>query len=111
MILGIPILDIAWVMINRIRRGQHPMRRDILPLYARFTHLHYRLLFGGLNTKQICFLLYGVTFILGTLTLVLPSDLKLIGLLLMGGLMILLLRWSVYLQNRKLDTDKLQKSL
>ncbi len=80
-------------------------------MHARFTHLHYRLLFGGLNAKQICFLLYGVTFMLGLLALVLPSNLKFIGLLLMGGLMILLLRWSVYLQNRKHDLGKLQESL
>jgi UDP-GlcNAc:undecaprenyl-phosphate/decaprenyl-phosphate GlcNAc-1-phosphate transferase len=110
MLLGIPILDIAWVMINRIRRGQHPMQRDILPLHARFTHLHYRLLFGGLNPKQICLLLYGVTFMLGILTLVLPSALKLLGLLLMGVFMILLLRLSIYLQHRKLMTSQRQES-
>src|SRR4029077_4689800 len=69
LILGIPILDIAWVMVNRVRRGQHPMQRDELPLQARKTHLHYRLLFGGLSTRQVCLVLYSATALLGAFAL------------------------------------------
>lgn len=101
MILGIPILDIAWVMVNRMRRGQHPMQFDVLYLHYRHTHLHYRLLFGGLNAKQICYVLYGVTFTFGLLALQLPHLYKLVGFALVGITMMALLLWSTQLQKRK----------
>ncbi|MDQ2717504.1 MAG: undecaprenyl/decaprenyl-phosphate alpha-N-acetylglucosaminyl 1-phosphate transferase [Chloroflexota bacterium] len=101
MLLGLPILDIAWVMLNRVRRGQHPMQRDILPLHSGSTHLHYRLLFGGLNAQQVCFVLYGVTFLFGLFALALPPIYKLIGFVLVGVVMASLLLWSRRLQTRR----------
>lgn len=100
-ILGLPILDIAWVMFNRIRRGQHPMQRDELPLYARKTHLHYRLLFGGLSTRQVCLVFYGTTLLLGTAAILLPSVYKFVGILLATAIMALLLWWSTRLQSKR----------
>lgn len=91
LILGIPILDIAWVMLNRIRRGQHPMQRDELPLQARKTHLHYRLLFGGLSTRQVCLVLYSATALLGLFALLLPSVYKFIGIAMVVVVMAFLL--------------------
>ena len=101
MILGIPILDIAWVMVNRIRRGQHPMQFDVLYLHYRHTHLHYRLLFGGLNARQICYILYSVIFVFGLLALQLPHLYKLVGFALVGITMMALLLWSTQLQKRE----------
>ncbi len=106
MLLGIPILDVALVMIHRIMRGQHPMQRDLLPLHARFTHLHYRLLFGGLNPRQVCLVLYAATCTLGILALALPSFYKFVGILLVEGIMVGLLRWSAYLQKRKAELSR-----
>lgn len=100
LILGLPILDIAWVMFKRIRRGQNPMRRDELPLHARETHLHYRLLFGGLSTRQICLVFYGSTILLGLAALLLPSVYKFLGLALAVAIMIFLLWWSGRLQTK-----------
>ena len=99
-VLGIPILDVAWVAFNRIRRGQHPMQRDELPRYARQTHLHYRLLLGGLSVRQVCLVLYGATFLLGLCTL-LPLIYKILSLVLVVVLMVVLLRWSTYLQVKR----------
>lgn len=109
LILGIPILDIAWVMLNRIRRGQHPMQRDILPLQARRTHLHYRLLYGGLTPRQICLVLYGATFLLGALALLLPSVYKLLAIVLAVLVMAALLWWSTRLQNKREQQEILRK--
>jgi len=61
-VLGVPILDVAVVMINRIRRGQSPLHYDK-------THLHYRMMATGLNARQICYLFYGLTFLFGLLAL------------------------------------------
>lgn len=101
LVLGIPILDIAWVMVNRIRRGQHPMQRDILPLQARKTHLHYRLLFGGLTPRQVCLILYGATALLGAFALFLTSVYKFLGILMVVVVMAVLLWWSTRLQNKR----------
>ncbi len=106
MILGIPILDIAWVMVNRIRRGQHPMQFDVLSLHYRNTHLHYRLLFGGLNARQICYILYAVTFTFGLLALRLPHIYKFVGFALVGITMMALLLWSTRLQKRKEENEQ-----
>src|SRR5215472_5469080 len=62
MVLGIPILDVAVFIINRIRRHQSPVHYDK-------THLHYRLMAMGLSVKQICYLFYGVAIIFGLLAL------------------------------------------
>src|SRR5712692_411703 len=66
-VLGVPILDVAVVMINRIRRGQSPLHYDK-------THLHYRLMATGLNTRQICYMFYRLTFLFGLLALSVPKD-------------------------------------
>ena len=102
LVLGIPILDIAWVAINRIRRGQSPLQRDILPLHARKTHLHYRLLFGGLSPRQVCLVIYGATALLGAFALLnLPSIYKFLGIALVVVVMALLLWWSTRLQIKR----------
>jgi UDP-GlcNAc:undecaprenyl-phosphate GlcNAc-1-phosphate transferase len=101
LILGIPILDIAWVMFRRVRRGQHPMQRDELPLHARSTHLHYRLLFGGLSTHQVCLVFYSTTALLGLAALLLPSFYKFLGIVLAIMLMAWLTWWSSRLQSRQ----------
>ena len=101
LILGIPILDIAWVMLNRNRRGQHPMQREELPLQARKTHLHYRLLFGGLSVRQVCLVLYSATALLGAIALFLPSVYKFIGIAMVILVMAFLLWWSTRLQIKR----------
>ncbi len=110
LILGIPILDIAWVMLNRVRRGQHPMQRDELPLYARQTHLHYRLLFGGLSVRQVCLVFYGATILLGVLAIALPSVYKFLAIAIAIAIMILLLWWSTRLQNKREQLQKQEKA-
>ncbi|GLV55011.1 undecaprenyl-phosphate alpha-N-acetylglucosaminyl 1-phosphate transferase [Dictyobacter sp. S3.2.2.5] len=98
MILGIPILDIAWVAVNRLRRGQNPMQRDLLPQYAHKTHLHYRLAFGGLSARQICYVFYGITALFGLSALFLTGIFKFLGFGLVG-LSVCVLFWiSIYLQ-------------
>lgn len=94
MVLGIPILDVAIVVINRIRRGQHPLHYDK-------THLHYRLLATGLSVRQICYLFYGITIMFGILGLN-PSHLyKLLGIAFVGVVMIALIVWIDWRQRQR----------
>ncbi len=97
MVLGIPILDVAVVMMNRVRRGQHPLHYDK-------THLHYRLLATGLSVRQICYVFYGLTIAFGLLDLSLlrlAKLYKLVGIGLVGVAMIALIAWIDYQQRQR----------
>ncbi|MFL5655422.1 MAG: glycosyltransferase family 4 protein [Ktedonobacteraceae bacterium] len=99
MVLGVPILDVAVVMINRIRRGQSPLHYDK-------THLHYRLMATGLSVKQICYVIYGLSFIYGLLALTLSGIhnahfYKFIGVGLVVLTMAALIIWIDYRQRQR----------
>src|SRR5437868_386688 len=98
MVLGVPILDVAVVMINRIRRGQSPLHYDK-------THLRCRLMGTGLSVKQICYVIYGLSFIYGLLALTLSGIhnahfYKFTGVVLVGLTMIALIIWIDRRQRR-----------
>jgi UDP-GlcNAc:undecaprenyl-phosphate/decaprenyl-phosphate GlcNAc-1-phosphate transferase len=86
MVLGLPILDVAIVMINRVRRGQSPLHYDT-------THLHHRLKSTGLSPRQICYLFYAFTTFFGILALNLLPIYKLVGIALVIATMIGLIIW------------------
>jgi UDP-GlcNAc:undecaprenyl-phosphate GlcNAc-1-phosphate transferase len=86
MVLGVPILDVAVVIINRLRRGEHPFHYDK-------THLHYRLQATGLSVKQICYVFYGLTVVFGLLALRFEHFFKLIGIILVVLTITALIMW------------------
>jgi UDP-GlcNAc:undecaprenyl-phosphate GlcNAc-1-phosphate transferase len=76
--MGVPIIDVAWLIVSRWRRGESPTHpgRD---------HLHHRLLALGLGQRQIVCLYYLLCLLFGGLALMAPSRLfKLIALLTLG---------------------------
>ncbi len=90
-VLGIPILDVAVVVINRMRRGQSPTHYDK-------THLHHRLMATGLNARQICYLFYGLALIFGLLALSISGInyahfYKFVGITMVGLTMLALIIW------------------
>ncbi len=93
MVLGIPILDVALVMINRVRRGQRPWHYDT-------THLHQRLRATGWSVRQICYVLYGLTFLFGILAVVFKHALKFVGLGIVVLAMAALIFWIDYSQRQ-----------
>lgn len=62
LLLGLPILDTARVIIRRVRQGRSPLRFDR-------SHLHHRLLSGGLTQRQIVVIFYVVTAGFGIVTI------------------------------------------
>ena len=94
MVMGIPIMDTALVIINRLRHGHSPSHADK-------THLHHRFLATGLNARQICYILYGLTLVFGTLALRFERILKLIGFGLVFVTMVILIAWMDNLQRRR----------
>lgn len=106
MVLGVPIIDVAVVIINRIRRGQSPLHYDK-------THLHHRLMATGLSVKQICYVIYGLALIFGLLAVTLSGVqhyahfYKFVGLTLVGLAMVGLIAWMDYWQRHRGERIKL----
>lgn len=85
LVMGIPIVDVAWTILDRWRHGVSPIHGDR-------RHLHFRLQDAGISTRTIVFIYWGFCAIAGTLALFLSSPVhKLLILLLLGGLTTLLL--------------------
>ncbi|MFH1610455.1 MAG: MraY family glycosyltransferase [Patescibacteria group bacterium] len=73
LIMGIPILDIIWVVFRRIFSGKHFYQADR-------KHLHHRLLDVGLSSRQTVLLLYLLTLIFGVSSIFLQSQHKVLAL-------------------------------
>ena len=94
LVLAVPILDVAWQIIDRLRRGQNPLQGDR-------GHLHFRLSDGGLPTRWIVMGYYLVAIAFGLVAIFAPSGLfKLLLLLAISAFVFLLLIW---LSKRPLD--------
>ena len=99
MVIGVPVLDVAVVIISRIRRGQSPLHYDK-------SHLHYRLMTTGLSVKQICYLFYGLALAFGLLALSFSGIYfahlyKFVGIILVGLTMIGLIVWIDRRQHKR----------
>lgn len=79
-VMGLPLLDVVWQTIDRLRRGQNPVQGDR-------GHLHYRLQDLGLSQRQIVLGYYAFCAMFGVLTLVISSRLfKFVALVVMAVL-------------------------
>lgn len=67
LVMGLPLLDVAWQAINRVRHGRSPFAGDR-------GHLHFRLLDIGLSQRQIVTGYYLFCAFFGMLTLVTTSQ-------------------------------------
>ncbi len=88
LVLGLPALDVAWLVVTRLRRGVSPGTggRD---------HLHLRLLDRGWGERTIVVGYWSFCALFGLLTLTLPNrTYKLVALLVLGGLALAVLVWA-----------------
>jgi UDP-GlcNAc:undecaprenyl-phosphate GlcNAc-1-phosphate transferase len=87
LVLLVPIVDVAWLIVSRWRRGASPTQ-------AGRDHLHHRLLDLGLSQRQIVFLYYLLCLFFGGMALLAPSRLfKLIALLVLAMGTLIALWW------------------
>jgi len=78
LIMGLPILDVVWVMMRRtVIEHRSPFRSPDRK------HLHFRLLDIGLSPRQSVLLLYFITAVFGSATLFVHGMTKLVVLLLL----------------------------
>jgi UDP-GlcNAc:undecaprenyl-phosphate GlcNAc-1-phosphate transferase len=85
--LGLPLFDLAFVVLRRTMTGRPVWQggRD---------HLHHRLLDAGLTPRQVAWAYYGIAAAFGLSTLVLPSWGKLLALVGLVGVLLGLVQWS-----------------
>lgn len=83
LVLGIPILDAAWVILRRVFSGQSPWVADR-------RHLHHRLLDAGLTQKQTVTLYWALSAIFGSIALASRTYGKTIAAVTIFGLMIVI---------------------
>lgn len=97
LVMGIPVLDAGWVILQRIFTGQSPFKGDR-------RHLHYRLTEIGFSEPQAVLFLYALSGIFGVSALFLQSMGKLIALGVLVAVMITIIvtMFLVY----KLKTNK-----
>ncbi len=88
LVVGLPALDVAWLIVDRLRRGLRPGQggRD---------HLHFRLLDLGLAERTIVIGYWAFCALFGALTLILDDRLyKLVALAGLGIAALTLLIWA-----------------
>ena len=69
LVMGLPLMDLGWQIVNRLRHGYNPFHGDR-------GHLHFRLLDAGLlSPRQIALGYYAICALFGLLTLVTTSQL------------------------------------
>lgn len=67
LVMGLPLMDVAWQVLNRVRQGRSPFEGDR-------GHVHFRLLDLGFNQRQIVLVYYLFCAFFGILTLLIESQ-------------------------------------
>lgn len=100
LVMGLPVLDVAWQIVTRLRRGRNPAVGDR-------GHVHFRLQDLGWSQPQIVLLYYAFCSFFGLLTLVITSQVfKVVAL----GAMLLLVVIGFVVLSRFDQTDSSSSS-
>jgi UDP-GlcNAc:undecaprenyl-phosphate/decaprenyl-phosphate GlcNAc-1-phosphate transferase len=88
LVMGVPLIDGAWLIISRVARGGSAAR-------AGRDHLHHRLLDLGLSQRQVVFVYYTLSAVFGAIGLLdVPPVTKLLALLVLGAIVIGVIRYA-----------------
>jgi UDP-GlcNAc:undecaprenyl-phosphate GlcNAc-1-phosphate transferase len=95
LVLGIPILDMIWVVLRRLRSGKKFWQGDLM-------HLHHRLLNLGFSRRKVVMLYLLLTGVFGFSAVVLvSSQQKFFMVIALTLLMLLLAAALVAVPNKK----------
>lgn len=97
LIMGIPILDVAWTILRRLASGKNPFRS------ADKKHLHHRLLALGLGQRGTVLFFYALSLLFGLSGLFLQSRGKFLALVALVILMfaVVVVFWFLDRKNKK----------
>lgn len=82
LVLGLPLLDLAWTVIRRLAAGKNPFR------FADKKHLHHRLLALGLGQRRTVLIFYAFALVFGLSALFLQSTGKAVAVAILVLVMI-----------------------
>jgi len=92
LVIGAPVLDVAWLIVSRWRSGRKPYVGDR-------QHLHFRLYDLGLSERTVVLLYYLFCGVFGVLTLLIsPRLYKLIALMVLAVFVLAIMWWTTRLQ-------------
>lgn len=87
LVLAVPIIDVAWQIVSRLRRGHHPFQGDR-------GHLHFRLADRGYESRRIVLGYYVVAILFGLVAVTVASPIvKLLMLAAVAAGVVALLIW------------------
>jgi len=101
LVMGVPILDVAWTILRRLLSGKNPFRA------ADKKHLHHRLLALGLSQKQTVLIFYFLSALFGGAGLFLQSQGKLLALSLILLVMLILVISFSFIKPKTKSKSKL----
>ena len=94
LVMGLPILDVAWTIIRRMIAGQNPFK------FSDKKHLHFRLLGLGLGQRKTVLIYYAFAAVFGLSALFLQSLGKLLALMALIIIMIIFIISFNYLDKK-----------
>ena len=99
LVLAVPIIDVAWLIVSRVRRGKSPFQggRD---------HLHFRLLDLGLSQRQIVVGYYLISALFGGLALIIEARIYKVLALGLLGIVTLIVLVAVAKKSEQLEQKK-----
>ncbi len=83
LVMGVPILDVLWIIVRRLRTGQKLYVGDD-------KHLHFRLLRAGMSQRQVVLFVAGISLLFGSVSFFFTTKGKLIALSVLVLFMVLL---------------------
>ncbi len=83
LVMGIPILDVIWVIIRRVWKGKSPFKADR-------QHLHFRLFDVGFSQRSAVIFLWAISAIFGLIALFIQGKSKIIAFSTLVLIMIIL---------------------
>ena len=100
LVLAVPIMDVAWQIFDRLRKGKSPFRGDR-------GHLHFRLSDFGLPTRTIVIGYYFVASVFGLVAIFAASPLTKLMMLIVLSLMVLAgMAWLSYRARGRANRDE-----
>lgn len=98
LVMGIPILDVAWVIAQRVYYRQSPFIGDRL-------HLHFKLLDLGFSQRQTVLILYSISAVFGFTAVFLQNEGKLVALIILFALMAAMILGLIFAYRRKQNSQ------
>ena len=98
LVMGIPILDVAWVILQRLWSRKSPFRGDRL-------HIHFKMIDLGFSQRQTALILYALSAGFGFTAVFLQSMGKLVALGILFAIMGVLVLGVLYAYKRRKSAE------